>query len=101
MLQNMKNIAQKCMSYDIQKVLISGLLNTTALTQDFTEQVSKLITNICHIEVIVMSIMIISLALIFVKMAYTCWTRKTLGNNFVFNVIGIFRCLAHFIQMCS
>ena len=40
MLQNMKNIAQKMnlsKRYDIQKVLISGLLTTNRLAQDFIE----------------------------------------------------------------
>ena len=40
MLQNMKNIAQKMnlsKRYDIQKVLISGLLTTNRLAQYFIE----------------------------------------------------------------
>ena len=43
MLQNVKNIAQKCERYGIQKVLISGLLTTNSLAQDFIEKVNKLI----------------------------------------------------------
>ena len=49
-LQNIKNIAQKCKKYDIQKVLISGLLTTNRLAQDFIEEVNKLIKNMCNIE---------------------------------------------------
>ena len=43
MLQNVKNIAQKCERYGIQKVLIPGLLTTNSLAQDFIEKVNKLI----------------------------------------------------------
>ena len=50
MLQNIKNIAQKCKRYGIQKVLISGLLTTNRLAQDCIEEVNKLIKNMCNIE---------------------------------------------------
>ena len=43
MLQNIKSITQKSERYDIQKVLISGLLTTNSLAQDFLEEVNKLI----------------------------------------------------------
>ena len=36
--------------YGIQKVLISGLLTTNRLAQDFIENVNKLIKNMCNIE---------------------------------------------------
>ena len=41
MLQNIKSITQKSERYDIQKVLISGLLTTNSLAQDFLEEVNK------------------------------------------------------------
>ena len=50
MLQNIKNIAQTCKSYGMQKVIISGLLTTNRLAQDFIEEVNKLIKNMCYIE---------------------------------------------------
>ena len=40
MLQNIKNIAQKGKSYDIQKVYIWGLLTTNHLAHDFIEEVN-------------------------------------------------------------
>ena len=46
MLQNIKNRKYKYK----QKVLISGLLTTYLLVQDFMEDVNKLIKNICYIE---------------------------------------------------
>ena len=49
-LQNIKNIAERRKRYDIQKVLISGLLTTNRLAQDFIEEVNKLIKNMCNIE---------------------------------------------------
>ena len=49
MLQNIKNIAQKCKSYGIQKVLISGILPTNRLAQEFIEG-NKSIKKMCYIE---------------------------------------------------
>ena len=50
MFQNINNIAQKCKSYDKQKILIAGLLITNRLAQDFMEEVNKFIENTCYIE---------------------------------------------------
>ena len=41
---------QKCRTCGILKVLISELLTTTRLKQEFTTEVNKLIENICVIE---------------------------------------------------
>ena len=49
-LQNIKNIAQKCKRSGIQKVLISWLLTANRLAQDLIEEVNKLIKNMCNIE---------------------------------------------------
>ena len=49
-LENIKNIARKCRRYDIQKVLISGLLTTNRLAQDVIEEVNKFIKNMCNVE---------------------------------------------------
>ena len=43
MLENIKNIARKCKTHGMQKVLISGLLTTNRLAQDLIEEVNKLI----------------------------------------------------------
>ena len=72
MLGNIKNIAWKCKRYGIQKILIWGLLTTNCLVQDLIE-VDKLIKNMCNIEGIAMLITTTLLALIYLKMAYTCW----------------------------
>ena len=50
MLQNIRNIAQKCKTYGIQKVLFSGLLTASRLAQDFIEKLNKLFKNKYFIE---------------------------------------------------
>ena len=49
-LQNIKNIAQKCKRSGIQKVLISWLLTANRLAQDLIEEVNKLIKNMFYME---------------------------------------------------
>ena len=48
MFQNINNIAQKCKSYDKQKILIAGLLITNRFAQDFMDEVNKFIENTCY-----------------------------------------------------
>ena len=49
MLQNMKSIAKKCKRHGIQEVLITGLLTTNRLAQDFIEKLINQQLKICVI----------------------------------------------------
>ena len=49
-LKDMKNIFQKCRSYGIENIFISGLLQTTRITADLIGKVNELIKDIFKVE---------------------------------------------------
>ena len=49
-LKYIKNVVQKCRSYGIKNIFISGLLQTTRITADVIGKVNELIRDICKAE---------------------------------------------------
>ena len=88
MLENINNIALTCNRYGIQEVLISGLLTTNRLAQDVTEEVNKLIKNMCNIEgyCYVNYDNIIRANLFKYGLHLLDTGKQILADNFVFNV---------------
>ena len=87
-LENIKNIARKCKSYHMQKVLISGLLITNRLAQDLIEEVNRLIKNLCNIEgyCYVNNVNLTSASLFKDGLHLLDTGNQILADNFLFNI---------------
>ena len=87
-LKNIKNIVQKCRSYGIENIFISGLLQTTRITADVIGKVNELIKDVSKVErCFYVSNDDISHANLFKDGLHLLDNDKQiLADNFVFNV---------------